>query len=285
MNTPFSPQKIVIAGAGTMGSGIAQVFALGGSEVILYDLNPGILDIATKEISKSLNKAVERGKIDSERANKANNRITFTNDINKLKANLILEAIIEVPEVKMDLFGKLEEINDDHTVFASNTSSIPITQLAAGLKNPGNFLGIHFFNPAPIMKLVEVVSGIATKPDLAVSVYNWLQQIGKIPVMAKDSPGFIVNRVARQFYTESLKSVEENAASIEQVDRLMEATGFKMGPFKLMDLIGVDTNHKVTTTMFEQFFQEPRFRPSRLQKQYVDAGYTGKKNGKGFYEY
>jgi 3-hydroxybutyryl-CoA dehydrogenase len=168
---------------------------------------------------------------------------------------------------------------------ATNTSSIPVTRIAAALPHPERVVGMHFFNPAHIMKLVEVISGAATHPNVAQVVYDLSLQLGKTPVMAQDAPGFIVNRVARHYYVESLKVLEENVASFETIDELMEATGFKMGPFRLMDLIGVDTNFNVTSSMFESFHKDSKFRPSRIQQQKVDAGHWGKKTGKGFYEY
>ena len=188
-------------------------------------------------------------------------------------------------QVKIDLFSKLEEINSESTIFATNTSSIPITQIGAGLRFPNRLVGMHFFNPAHIMKLVEVISGVATDQNVAVTIKQLAEKLGKKAVMAKDSPGFIVNRVARHFYVESLKIAEEGVADFEAIDKLVESSGFKMGPFRLMDLIGVDTNFSVTTSMFESFHYDPKFRPSRIQQQKVDAGHHGKKTGKGFYEY
>jgi 3-hydroxybutyryl-CoA dehydrogenase len=179
----------------------------------------------------------------------------------------------------------LEELNSPSTIMASNTSSIPITQIGAGLQRPENLVGMHFFNPAYIMKLVEVISGASTQNHVATKVYNLAKQMGKVPVMAKDSPGFIVNRVARHYYVEALKILEENVCDNEGIDRLMESSGFKMGPFRLMDLIGVDTNFSVTTSMYHSFHQDGKFRPSRIQQQKVDAGHHGRKSGKGFYEY
>lgn len=278
-------KTVGIAGAGTMGIGIAQVAAIGGSDVLLFDLSSEALDKARNSIESNINKGIEKGKIEKGSGAGILSRIQFLSDLEELKADLIIEAITEKVNAKIELFRKLEKINSAETVFASNTSSIPITQIAGGVSNPSRVVGIHFFNPAHIMKLVEIISGIGTDPLLADRCYQWIKSLGKSPVMSKDSPGFIVNRVARHFYTESLKAIEERAASFEQVDRLMEASGFRMGPFRLMDLIGVDTNHSVTCSMYEQFYHEPRFRPSRLQRQYVDSGRLGKKNGKGFYEY
>jgi 3-hydroxybutyryl-CoA dehydrogenase len=198
---------------------------------------------------------------------------------------MFIEAVVEKLDVKIDLFLKLAGQNEPNCVLASNTSSIPITQIASGVPNPERVVGVHFFNPAHIMKLVEVISGAHTKPEIAQQVFELIEKIGKVPVMAKDSPGFIVNRVARHYYVEALKLLEEGVADIETIDALMERLGFKMGPFRLMDLIGVDTNFSVTNSMFEQFYFDEKFRPSRIQKQKVDAGFHGRKTAKGFYTY
>ena len=187
--------------------------------------------------------------------------------------------------MKQDLFSTLEKINDPSTIFATNTSSIPITQIASVLSRPQHLVGLHFFNPAHIMKLVEVIAGASTSTDVLNSTRKFAKSLGKVSVMAQDSPGFIVNRVARHYYVESLKILEEGVASVESIDKLLESTGFKLGPFRLMDLIGVDTNLSVTTSMYNAFYQEPKFRPNRIQQQKVDAGHWGNKTGKGFYNY
>jgi 3-hydroxybutyryl-CoA dehydrogenase len=212
-------------------------------------------------------------------------RVGYTSIIRSVQADIIIEAIIEKLQPKTDLFQKLAEVNSETTIFASNTSSIPITRIAAHIPNPERVIGMHFFNPANIMKLVEVISGIATKKEIAETVFNLAIQLGKIPVMVKDAPGFIVNRVARHYYVEALKLLEENVATLENIDALMEASGFKMGPFKLIDLIGVDTNYSVTQAMYESFHFDAKFRPSRIQQQKVDAGHWGKKTKQGFYKY
>jgi 3-hydroxybutyryl-CoA dehydrogenase len=211
--------------------------------------------------------------------------IELTNDIRAMVADIVIEAIVEKLEVKVRLFEELEKLNASYTILATNTSSIPITQMAARLKHPGRLIGMHFFNPAYIMKLVEVISGLATSNEVVELIKEFAVQLGKVPVVANDSPGFIVNRVARHYYVESLKILEENIADMGSIDRLMESSGFKMGPFRLMDLIGIDTNFSVTNSMYNAFHQDPKFRPSRLQQQKVDAGHYGKKSGKGFYEY
>lgn len=278
-------EKIGVIGAGTMGQGIAQICAMAGLEVILYDLNEQSLLTAVAEIENNLDKGIDRGKVTIQQKKQSLANIRLVNKLELLKCDLIIEAIIEDLEVKRKLFLNLEGINDKQTIFATNTSSIPITRIASVLKYPERFIGMHFFNPAHIMKLVEVISGASTNNEVAGLIYELALKLGKVPALAQDAPGFIVNRVARNYYVEGLKILEEGVANVESIDRLLEASGFKMGPFKLMDLIGVDTNFSVTTSMFNAFHQDPKFRPSRIQEQKVDAGYHGRKSGKGFYDY
>lgn len=277
--------KVVVIGAGTMGQGIAQICALAGYEVVLYDLNKEVLVKAEANISNNLDKGIERGKLTQTEKVLSLARVTFSCDETELVGDVIIEAIVEKLEVKKVLFAKLEAINSENTILASNTSSIPITRIAAGLKFSERFVGMHFFNPAHIMKLVEVISGVATDVGVANTVADLARKLGKTPVMAADAPGFIVNRVARHFYVEGLKVLEEGVSDVKGIDRLVESSGFRMGPFRLMDLIGVDTNYSVTESMFNAFHQDPKFRPSRIQQQKVDAGHHGRKSGKGFYEY
>jgi len=278
-------QDIAVIGAGTMGLGIAQVAAMSGYRTRLFDIAPEMLEKAKGIISKNLNKAIEIGKLDEAGMQACLGNLQFTTELDTCQADLVIEAIVEKLEVKVDIFRKLEAINSPRTILATNTSSIPITRIAAQLHRPEQLVGMHFFNPAHIMKLVEIISGAATAPEVAQTVYHLAQEMGKVPVMAKDAPGFIVNRVARHFYVESLKILEEQVASHEDIDRLLEASGFRMGPFRLMDLIGVDTNFSVTSSMFESFHFDAKFRPSRIQQQKVEAGHHGRKSGKGFYEY
>ena len=278
-------QKTAVAGSGAMGCGIAQVFAQAGLDVVLYDVNPAQLEKAKAEIQKNLDAALSKSKITAAQKDSALSKINYSSDINVLKADLILEAIVELLEPKQQLFKQLAAINGAETIFATNTSSIPVTRIAKDVPNPERVVGMHFFNPAHLMKLVEVITGAETSPVVAETIKNLAIQIGKTPVMCKDSPGFIVNRVARHYYVESLKMAEENVAPVETIDALMESAGFKMGPFKLMDFVGNDINFAVTSSLFNSFHQDAKFRPSRIQQQKVDAGHLGKKTGKGFYNY
>lgn len=268
-----------------MGSGIAQVFAMAGFDTLVYDLQTEAVERAEKSIHKNLSKAVEIGKLDEAGKAKALSHLTFTTVFADLKADFIIEAILEKLDLKIDLFNRLAAQNERNCVFATNTSSIPITQIAAKVEHPERVVGVHFFNPAHIMKLVEIISGAHTDETIAQTCYQLIKQIGKTPVMAKDAPGFIVNRVARHYYVEGLKTLEEGVADHAQIDRLMENIGLKMGPFRLMDLIGVDTNFSVTSSMYQLFHQDGKFRPSRIQQQKVDAGHHGRKSGRGFYSY
>lgn len=277
--------KVIIIGSGVMGSGIAIESIRAGYSTLLYDISAEALMKAESYIHQQLDKAQSFGKISEENRLSALELLQFSHQFEDLQADFILEAIVEKLPVKQELFAKLEAQNSENCIFATNTSSIPITQIAHGLKHPERLVGVHFFNPAHIMKLVEIISGAATNEIIAQKAYNWAIKLGKTAVYAKDAPGFIVNRVARHFYVESLKALEEQVGNFEQMDRLMRATGFKMGPFELMDLIGVETNYSVTQSMFEQFQYDSKFRPSRIQKQKVDAGFHGRKTKKGFYTY
>lgn len=278
-------RKIGVIGAGVMGNGIAQVAAAAGYEVILNDLSQEALDKAVKQIQSFLEKSVEKGKLSQEECAAILSRISLTTDIKMVQADLIVEAILENLSIKQDLIAQLEAVNGTETILATNTSTIPITRIAAKAQRPQNIVGMHFFNPAPLMKLVEVIAGEMTHPEVAEAIFEVAVKMGKKPVHVKDEPGFIVNRVARPYYLEALKIYEEKVADFTEIDALMEATGFKMGPFRLMDLIGVETNHEVTKSLYEAFFNETRFRPSRVQQKKVDARQFGRKNGRGFYVY
>jgi 3-hydroxybutyryl-CoA dehydrogenase len=278
-------KTVAIIGSGVMGSGIALCSAQSGYDTLVYDINTAALNKAQGYIGQLLDTSIQKGKSTVEQKATTLSKLTFTSNFDDLKADLILEAILEKLTLKQELFKKLEEINDTNTIFATNTSSIPITQIAATLKHPERVVGVHFFNPAHLMKLVEIIKGAATAESVAVKAFSWANSLGKTTVYAADSPGFIVNRVARHYYVEALKIMEEGVTDFDKIDTLMESIGFKMGPFRLMDLIGVDTNYSVTSSMFEQFQFDSKFRPSRIQKQKVDAGFHGRKTKKGFYNY
>lgn len=277
--------KIAVAGAGVMGSGIALCSIQAGYETLLFDVNAQAVDKGKAYIETELNKAVSKGKLAADAVTGILQKLTCTTHIRDLQADLIIEAVVEKLEVKQALFAELEANNGPETIMATNTSSIPITQIARGLSRPERLVGIHFFNPAHLMKLVEIISGAVTDSKVAQQSFDWASSLGKKAVYAADAPGFIVNRVARHYYVEGLKVLEEQVASMEAIDRLCEASGFKMGPFRLMDLIGVDTNYSVTSSMYSLFGYDAKFRPSRIQKQKVDAGHHGRKSGQGFYTY
>lgn len=278
-------KRIGVLGAGTMGQGIAQVAALNEFKVILFDIHNASLRKAEEQIIRNLDKGIEKGKVTPDQKDRALRLIEFTDEISHVRCEVAIEAIIEDLHAKQELFLSLEEFNSSDTILASNTSSIPITRIAKVLKHPERFVGMHFFNPAHIMKLVEVIAGASSSDQVVQTIQKLAEKLGKKAVVAKDAPGFIVNRVARHFYVEGLKVLEEGVSDIEGIDRLIESSGFKMGPFRLMDLIGVDTNYSVTETMFNSFHQDAKFRPSRIQQQKVDAGHHGRKSGKGFYDY
>jgi 3-hydroxybutyryl-CoA dehydrogenase len=276
---------ICVIGAGTMGSGIAQVSAQSGFYTLLFDINPAILDKAKLSIGKSLQLLVDKEKVTATEKENIFERIRFISDTNDCIADVFIEAIVEKTEAKVSIFNQLAELNHAEVIFATNTSSLSVSTIQAGIQHPQRVVGMHFFNPAPVMKLVEVVKGAKTDEAVAQTIYELCTQMHKTPVMCTDAPGFIVNRVARHYYLEAMKLVEEGIARFEDVDAIMEASGFKMGPFRLMDLIGMDINLAVTRSMYEAFNKELRFEPSVLQIDKVEKGELGKKTGKGFYEY
>lgn len=278
-------QTICVCGAGTMGSGIAQVAAQSGLTTILYEPNLPVLEKAATRMEKSLQALIDKGKLSHTEKENILHRLHYSNNPEHCKAGIIIEAIIEKLETKIDLFNQLAGINSPGTVLASNTSSLSINAIAERLKNPERFIGMHFFNPAPVMKLVEVVKANATSEATTAMITGLAKQMGKTAVICKDSPGFIVNRVARPYYIEALRLAEEAASDFRQTDALLEATGFKMGPFKLMDLIGNDINYAVSCSVYEQLNKPERLRPSDIQKDKVANGALGKKTGKGYYDY
>jgi 3-hydroxybutyryl-CoA dehydrogenase len=280
-----SIESIAVIGAGTMGQGIAQLCASNGYKVLLYDIQTGLTSKAIAAIRSNMQSAVEKGKVTASEKEATLGRIATVGHFRQLQVDLAIEAVIETLEVKQKILVELEKVNALNCLLVSNTSSLSITRLASVLKHKERFGGLHFFNPAPVMKLVEIVCGAFTSTDTIQALDSFTRSIGRSSIITRDSPGFIVNRVARLFYSEALKIVEDQVASVETVDDIMRASGFRMGPFELMDLIGVDTNLAVTTSMYNAFSHEPRFRPSRLQQQKVDAGHNGRKSGKGFYDY
>lgn len=278
-------RTIAVCGAGTMGSGIAQLAAQAGFNTIQFDLNPAALDKSRMGIAAQLAKLVEKAKITTEEKEQVLSRIRFSSELADCKADVIIEAIIENQEVKTKLFNDLALFNDPSVIFATNTSSISIDAIAEGLGRPEMLVGMHFFNPAPLMKLVEVIRGSQTNPSVTEQIYQLAKQLGKVPVICKDAPGFIVNRVARHYYLEAMQMVEKGLITAEQADASMEAAGFKMGPFKLMDLIGLDINYKVSNIVWEALGRPERLTPSPLQQAKLNEGKLGKKTGEGFYKY
>jgi 3-hydroxybutyryl-CoA dehydrogenase len=276
---------ICVCGAGTMGSGIAQVSAQSGFNTILFDVNENALQNAKEFLEKNLKYLVDKNKISVEEKEEIFSRIQFVNNIKDCTGFVIIEAIIEKEEAKISLFNDLAQYNNEEVIFATNTSSLSVSSIQEKIIFPERVVGMHFFNPAYIMKLVEVVKGAQTNDEVTKSIFDICKQMGKHPVMCKDSPGFIVNRVARHYYLESFKIIQEGIASYEEVDQILEATGFKMGPFKLMDLIGMDINLSVTQSMYKAFDNAKRFEPSPLQIEKVKNNELGKKTGKGFYNY
>jgi len=281
----YNVNTICVCGAGTMGSGIAQVAARAGFNTIQFDVNTAMIEKSKASIEKSVQFLVEKQKISSEEKADIFSRILFTSDIKNCVADLCIEAIIENKSAKITLFNDLALINSQQTIFATNTSSISVGTIAEGVANPAMLVGLHFFNPATIMKLVEVVQAEKTDAIVVETMVAICKQMNKVPVICKDAPGFIVNRVARHYYLEAMKLVELNLATIENVDAIMEASGFKMGPFKLMDLIGMDINFGVSHIVWEALGKPERLTPSIVQQQKVEAGELGRKTGKGFYKY
>jgi 3-hydroxybutyryl-CoA dehydrogenase len=279
--------EVGVVGAGAMGAGIAQLAAQHGHRVHLFDTRMGAADEAKKQIGDALAKLAAKGKLEKDEADAATTRIIPVHALGALvSAKLVVEAIVEDLEVKRKLFRELEVVVAPDAILASNTSSLSITSIAAGLKHPSRIVGMHFFNPAPILPLVEVVSGLATDRAVADAVYATAEAWGKVPVHATSTPGFIVNRCARPFYSEALRLLSERAATPATLDAVMrEAGGFRMGPFELMDLIGLDVNLAVTKSVWEAYHHDPRFTPSVLQCELVAAGFLGRKTGRGYYEY
>lgn len=279
--------KVGVIGCGTMGSGIAQVAATADCKVVLYDLSSDALEKSKAKLEKILNRLIEKERINAARKESIQANISYATDLAAMKDSaLVIEAIVENPEIKKKVFRQLEELVADDCIIASNTSSLSITDLAAGLAKPERFIGIHFFNPAPLMKLVEIVPAIQTSQAVITKSKDTIDDWGKLTVLAKDTPGFIVNKVARPFYSESLRIYEEGIADFATIDWAMkELAGFRMGPFELMDFIGNDVNYTVTETVWKAFYNDPRYKPALTQKKLSEAGYHGRKAGRGYYSY
>jgi 3-hydroxybutyryl-CoA dehydrogenase len=276
-----------IIGSGAMGSGIAQVIATAGHQVHLLDTNSDALTRAENAIRDSLDRLVSKEKISHEKAAQITGKINLTKEYQDFgNCDLVLEAIVEDLEVKQQVFREIEMIVPADCILASNTSSLSIASIASACKKPERFIGIHFFNPAPIMQLVEIIPAVQTKAGLAEEIKDLVKSWGKVPVITKDTPGFIVNRVARPFYGEAIRILEEGIADAATIDWAMtELGGFRMGPFTLTDFIGHDVNYRVTESVFASFFYDPRYKPSFTQKRLFEAGYYGRKSGRGFYNY
>ena len=286
MNINFTNEPVLVIGAGIMGAGIAQVAAQSGHPVFLFDLREGAADKAKEKLAATLEGLVGKGRLDAQSAQATLSHIKPVASLEDARsARLVVEAIVENLQAKRALFQQLEALMESETVLATNTSSISVTAIANGLKDPGRLVGMHFFNPVPLMKLVEVVSGLQTRPDVAEAIFKLSQAWGKVPVHTRSTPGFIVNRIARPYYAETLALLQEQAARPEALDLCMKAAGFRMGPCELMDLIGHDTNFAVTQSVYEANFYDKRYVPSLVQREMVDGGLLGRKSGQGFYKY
>jgi 3-hydroxybutyryl-CoA dehydrogenase len=278
--------KVGVAGCGLMGSGIAEVVAKSGRDVVVLEMNDDLLARGRGRIEKSLDRAVQKGKLEADEKDRIQGRISFTTDVTELAdAGMIIEAIVEDLEVKNDLFGKLDELCGPDTVFASNTSSLTVTDMAAATNRPDRFVGLHFFNPVPVMKLVEVVRTIATSEESFQRAFEFAASLGKEPIAAKDNSGFVVNLLLVPYMLDAIRQLERGVASIEDIDKgMVLGCGYPMGPFTLCDFVGIDTLYFISEIMFDEY-REERYAPPPLLKRIVSMGRFGRKTGKGFYDY
>jgi len=276
---------IIVCGAGTMGSGIAETAVRSGFHTLLFDADASALENAKSRITINLEQLVVKKRISPEERNETLARLQIITDIRMCMGQLAIEAIVEKKDAKIKLFNQLAEVNDPSFIFATNTSSLSISEIALGTKLPGRVCGMHFFNPAQVMKLVEIVEGKNTDRDVKKTLTGLAQKMGKIPVTCIDAPGFIVNRVARHYYLEACKILESGIADVEKIDRILESSGFKLGPFRLMDLIGNDVNLAVSQSLYESCGRPKRFIPSNIQQEKVNRNELGRKTGIGFYNY
>ena len=279
-------ESVAVIGSGTMGRGIAQSAALSGKRVILYDLTDDLLHRAAVAIAEDIAEGVRRGKTEPEKAESANRHMRLTTDLAQAaQVDLVIEAVPEDLDLKRKVFRQLDAEAPPQTILASNTSSLSISVIAAATQQPGRVIGLHYFNPAHRMKLVEIIRGDLTHEDTVSACQKYVESLGKIPVLCGDTPAFIVNRIARPFYGEALRLLGERVADIETIDRLIASLGFRMGPFELLDLIGLDVNLAVTKSVYEACFHDPKYRPHPIQQRMVDSGRLGRKSGRGFYDY
>ncbi len=281
-----TPGTVGVIGSGAMGSGIAQVAAAAGHHVLLIDLDEAALDRSATALKKVMDRLVEKGRMTADEANALQGRVVRSTSMAALApCDLVIEAIVERLDVKQSVFAEVESVVGPDAVLATNTSSLSVTAIAQALEAPERMVGLHFFNPAPLMPLVEVIPALQTEPGLDAACFELMARWGKSPALAKDTPGFIVNRVARPFYGEALRMVEEGIADMATVDEAMRSVGFRMGPFELMDFIGNDVNYAVTESVFAAMYFDPRYRPSLVQKRHAEAHWLGRKTGRGYYDY
>ena len=279
-------KNVAVIGAGTMGMGIAEVAATAGHNVKVYDLNSDFAEKSKQKMMDRLNSRVQRGKISEELSQLISNHVSIVKTLSELSdSHLVIEAIVENLEIKQNLFKELQEICNVNTFYTTNTSSISVTAIASVLNQPENMIGLHFFNPAPVMQLVEVIAGLKSSQENLEDGLELCRSWKKMPVLAESTPGFIVNRVARPFYGEALKMLQEQVSNHQTIDTIMQSAGFRMGPFELMDLIGIDVNLSVSKTVYQEMFYDPRYKPSLIQQEMVYAGMLGRKSGQGFYDY